>query len=156
MITRQRASIPPGRERRVPAPSRFGDVLKRRRKPDPLARAAVLGIAGGRIAIGAAALLATRPALKALGFEASDTSARALTRIAGGRDIAIGLLTFAARDDRIALREATVAAAAVDLGDAICFGIAGRDPAAGRAAVQGILSGSAAALVGAWATRRLS
>jgi len=128
---------------------------RRRRKPDPLARAAVLGIAGGRIAIGVGAMLATRPALKILGFEASDTSARALARIAGGRDIALGLLTFAARDDRERLRETAVVAAAVDLGDAICFGIAGRDPAAGRAAVQGILSGSAGAAVGAWAVRRL-
>ncbi len=130
-------------------------MIGRRRKPDPLARTAVLGIAAGRITIGVGALLATRPALKALGFDATDTSARALTRIAGGRDIAIGLLTFAARDDRTALREATATAAAVDLGDAICFVIAGRDPAAGRAAIQGILSGAAAALVGAWATRRL-
>ena len=130
--------------------------MRRRRKPDPLARAAVLGIAGGRIAIGVGALLATRPALKILGFEASDTSARALTRIAGGRDIALGLLAIAARDDRARLRETAAVAAAADLGDAICFGIAGRDPAAGRAAVQGILSGGAAAAVGAWAVRRLS
>src|ERR1700761_4989975 len=131
-------------------------MRRSRRKPDPLARAAVLGIAGGRIAIGVGALLATRPALKVLGFEASDTSARALARIAGGRDIALGLLTFAARGDRARLREAAAGATAVDLGDAICFGIAGRDPAAGRAAVQGILSGGAAAAIGAWAFRRLS
>jgi hypothetical protein len=129
---------------------------RRRRKPDPLARTAVLGVAGGRIAIGVGALLATRPALKVLGFEASDTTARALARIAGGRDIVIGLLTLAARDDRERLRETAALAAAVDLGDAICFGIAGRDPAAGRAAVQGILSGGAGAAIGAWAVRRLS
>jgi hypothetical protein len=116
----------------------------------------VLGIAAGRTAIGVGALLATRPALKALGFDASDTSARSLARIAGGRDIAIGLLTFAARDDRLALREVTAVAAAIDLGDAIAFGIAGRDPAAGRAAVQGILSGGVAAIVGVWATRRFT
>jgi hypothetical protein len=108
------------------------------------------------MAIGVGALLATRPALKVLGFDSSDTSVRSLTRIAGGRDIALGLLTFAARDDRVALREVTAVAAAVDLGDAIVFGVAGRDPAAGRAAVQGILSGGAAAIVGAWALRRLS
>jgi hypothetical protein len=130
-------------------------VLSRRRRPDPLARTAVLGIAAGRTSIGVGALLATRPMLRALGFEAADTSTRALARIAGGRDIALGLLVVAARDDRAALREATAAATAVDLGDAICFAIAGRDPAAGRAAVQGILSGGAAALVGAWAVRRL-
>src|SRR6201996_7678135 len=123
-------------------------MRRSRRKPDPLARAAVLGIAGGRIAIGVGALLATRPALKVLGFEASDTSARALARIAGGRDIAIGLLTLAARDDHVPLRETSALAAGVDLGDVICFGIAGRDPAAGRAAVQGILTGGAATLVG--------
>jgi hypothetical protein len=128
----------------------------RPRGPDPLARAAVLGIAAGRIGIGVGALLATRPALKALGFEPANTQTRALARLAGSRDIAIGLLTIAARDDRVALREATAAAAAVDLGDAVCFAIAGRDPAAGRAAVQGILSGGAAAAVGAWAIRRLS
>src|ERR1700759_2833994 len=119
--------------------------MPRRPQPDPLARAAVLGIAGGRIGIGVGALLATRPALKALGFEAADTSTRALARIAGGRDIALGRPAFAARDHRAALREATAAAAAVDLGDAVCFAIAGRDPAAGRAAGQGILSRSAAA-----------
>jgi hypothetical protein len=128
----------------------------RSRKPDPLARAAVLGIAGGRIAIGVGALLATRPALKVLGFEASDTPARALARLAGSRDIAIGLLTFAARDDRERLREAAALATAVDFGDAVAFAIAGRDPAAGRAAVQGILSGGGATVVGAWALRRLS
>ena len=116
----------------------------------------MLGVAVGRTAIGIGALLATRPALKVLGFDPSDTSARSLTRIAGGRDIALGLLTFAAREDRVALREVTAVAAAVDLGDAIVFGIAGRDPAAGRAAVQGILSGGAAAAIGAWALRRLA
>jgi hypothetical protein len=131
-------------------------VIPRRHKPDPLARTAVLGIAAGRTAIGVGAVLATRPALKVLGFEAADTSARALARIAGGRDIALGLLTLAGRDDRAALRNATAVAAAVDLGDAIAFGIAGRDPAAGRAAVQGVLSGAAAAIVGAWALRRLA
>ncbi len=131
-------------------------MTRRRRKPDPLARSAVLGIAAGRIGIGIGAVLATRPALKVLGFDSSDTSGRALARIAGGRDVALGLLTLAARDDRVALREVTAVATAVDLGDAIVFGIAGRDPAAGRAAVQGILTAGAAAAVGAWAVRRLT
>jgi hypothetical protein len=131
-------------------------MLARRRKPDPLARLAMLGVAAARTAIGIGALLATRPALKVLGFDASDTSSRSLARIAGSRDIALGLLTFAARDDLVALREVTAVATAVDVGDALVFGIAGRDPAAGRAAVQGILSGGAAAVVGAWALHRFS
>src|ERR1700755_347001 len=123
--------------------------MRRRRQPDPLARAAVLGIAGGRIAIGPGALLATRPALKALGFEAADTSTRALARIAGGRDIALGLLVFVARHDRLPRRAATAAAAAAAVGDPSGSATAGGAPAAGRAAVQGILSGGAAAAVGA-------
>jgi hypothetical protein len=131
-------------------------VFARRRKPDPLARTAVLGIAAGRTAIGVGAMFATRPALKALGFEAADTPTRALARLAGGRDIALGLLVFAARDDRAALRQATAVATAVDLGDAISFAVAGRDPAAGRAAVQGILAGGAATIVGIWAHHRLA
>jgi len=130
--------------------------VRRRHDPDPLARTAVLGVAAGRTAIGVGALLATRPALKALGFEAIDTPTRTLARLAGARDIALGVLTVAARDDRTALLEVTAVAAVVDLADAVSFAIAGRDPAAGRASVQGVIAGGGAALVGAWAVRRLS
>jgi hypothetical protein len=126
-----------------------------RRRSDPLARQAVLGIAAGRIAIGAGAVFATRPALKALGFAEVDAAGTALGRIAGGRDIALGLLALAARDDRRALRIAALAGAAVDAADAITFGVAARDPVARRAGFGGIVSGSAAAITGAWAWRRL-
>ena len=115
----------------------------------------VLAIAAGRTAIGVGTLLATRPALKALGFAETDAPTMALGRIAGGRDIALGLLTIAARGDRKALRAATLAAAAVDAGDAVSFGIAARDPLARRAGVGGIVAGGAATVAGAWAWRRL-
>jgi hypothetical protein len=130
--------------------------MRGRQRIDPLARRAVLGIAAGRIGIGVGALLATGPALKALGFAETDAGGRALARIAGGRDIAIGLLTVAARDDARALRLAALLAAAVDGTDAISFAIAGRDPQMRRAGVGGSASGAAAALTGAWAYRRLS
>ena len=52
----------------------------------------------------------------------------ALGRIAGGRDIALGLLALAARDDSKALRIAALAGAAVDAADAVTFGVAARDP----------------------------
>ncbi len=130
--------------------------MRGRQRIDPLARRAVLGIAAGRVAIGAGALLATGPALKALGFAEADADARALARIAAGRDIAIGLLTVAARDDARALRLTALLAAAVDGTDAISFAIAGRDPRTRRAGVSGVASGSTAALIGAWAYRRLS
>jgi hypothetical protein len=126
-----------------------------RRQIDPLARRAVLAIAAGRIGIGVGALFATRPALRALGFAEADAAGMALSRIAGGRDVALGLLALAARDDRGALRLAALAGAAVDAADAVTFGVAAREPVARRAGIGGIVSGSAAALTGAWAWRRL-
>jgi Domain of unknown function (DUF4267) len=126
-----------------------------RRQIDPLGRQAVVAIAAGRIGIGVGALFVTRPALKTLGFAETDTAGTALGRIAGGRDIALGLLTLAASHDRRALRIAALAGAAVDATDAVTFGVAARDPDARRAGVSGALSGSAAALTGAWAWRRL-
>ena len=44
------------------------------------ARKVVIAIAAGRIAIGAGALFATRPALGALGFPETDASGLALAR----------------------------------------------------------------------------
>jgi hypothetical protein len=126
-----------------------------RRRIDPLGRQTVLAIAAGRIAIGVGAVLVTRPALKALGFAEVDAAGTALGRIAGGRDIALGLLAVTARDDRKALRIAALAGAAVDASDAVTFGIAARDPIARRAGLGGVVSGSAAAITGAWAWRRL-
>ena len=122
-----------------------------RRRSDPRARQTVLAIAGARIAIGVGALFVTRPALKLLGFAETDAVGLALGRIAGGRDIALGLLALAARDDRKALRIAALAGAAVDASDAVTFGVAARDPVARRAGIGGVLSGSAAAITGAWA-----
>ncbi len=115
----------------------------------------MLAIATARIGIGVGAVFVTRPALKALGFAETDAAGMALGRIAGGRDIALGLLALAAREDRKALRIAALAAAAVDASDAVSFGFAARDPIARRAGIGGVLSGSAAAIVGAWAWRRL-
>jgi hypothetical protein len=126
-----------------------------RRQINPVGRQTVLAIAGARIAIGVGAVFLTRPALKALGFAETDAAGLALGRIAGGRDIALGLLALAARDDRKALRIAALAAAAVDASDAVTFGVAAREPIARRAGLAGVVSGGAAAIAGAWAWRRL-
>jgi hypothetical protein len=128
----------------------------RRRKIDPLGRQAVLAIAAGRIGIGVGTLLATRPALKALGFAEPDSRVEALGRIAGGRDVAIGLLALAARDDGRSLRRAALAGVAVDATDAIVFSsLAAADPDARHAGIGGAAAGAAAAIVGAWAWRRI-
>jgi hypothetical protein len=126
-----------------------------RNRIDPLGRRLVLAIAAGRIGVGVGALFATRPALRALGFAETGAAGLALGRIAGGRDVALGLLTLTARDDARALRIATLAAVAVDATDAVSFGFAARDPETRRAGLGGVASGGAAALAGAWAWRRL-
>jgi hypothetical protein len=130
--------------------------MARRRQIDPLGRQAVLAIAAGRVAIGVGALLATAPSLKLLGFPELDAPGKALGRIAGSRDIALGLLAISTRDDATALRLAALTATVVDAADAVCFGIAARDPATRKAGLSGVASGGAAALAGAWAWRRLA
>jgi hypothetical protein len=127
-----------------------------RRKIDSLGRQTVLAIAAGRVAIGVGAVFATRPAMKALGFTEPDSRVEALGRVAGGRDLAIGLLALGVRNDGRSLRRAALAGAAVDAVDAVVFSsLAATDPDARRAGIGGGALGAAAALVGAWAWRRL-
>lgn len=120
-----------------------------------MGRQTIVAIAAGRVAVGLAAGLATRPALRALGFRDSEAGLVALARLAGGRDIAIGLLTLAVRDDREALRRAALISSTLDLADAAVFSLAARDPAAREAGVRGVLSGAGFGLAGFWAARRL-
>jgi hypothetical protein len=121
-----------------------------------MARKVVIAIAAGRIAIGAGALLATRPALGALGFPDTDASGHALARLAGGRDLALGALTLAARNDTAALRALALAGASLDAADALTLGLAGQRHSELRlAGIGGVVSGGGAALAGAWAWRHL-
>ncbi len=123
---------------------------------DPLARAAALSIAWARIGIGIGTFGFTRPALAKLGFERPDTATVALARLAGGRDIALGLQALSAAADRGRLREATLLGAMVDAGDAVAFGAASlAEPGARRPALQNAALGAAAALAGAWVLARL-
>jgi Domain of unknown function (DUF4267) len=122
---------------------------------DPKARQVALQIGGSRVAIGAGALLATRPALRLLGFGDPEATGVALAKLAGGRDIALGLLTLAARDDAQKLRTLLLVSSACDLADAVGLGAAARYPETRRAGIGGVVSGSAAAIAGFWAWRRL-
>ena len=76
---------------------------------DPLGRAAATAIAAARIGIGIGAFAFTRPALGALGFDRPDGRSVALARLAGGRDVVLGMHALAVRDDRARLREAAAA-----------------------------------------------
>jgi hypothetical protein len=122
---------------------------------DPLGRRVALALGAGRVALGVGALFVTGPTLKALGFGQTDGAGRALARLAGGRDLALGLLTLAAREDRATLRTLVLSAAVLDTADAVSLGLAARDGDTRLAALGGVVSGGAAATAGAWAWHRL-
>jgi hypothetical protein len=126
-----------------------------RAKPDPKARQVALGIGATRLAMGVGIFFATRPALRALRFGETDSQGEALAKLGGGRDIAIGALTLATRNDPAALRMAILVSSACDLADAAALGISARRPETRGAGIGGVLSGGAAATAGFWAWRRL-
>lgn len=129
--------------------------MLRRKKVDARARQVALRIGASRVAIGVGAVVATRPALKVLGFDQPEQTGMALAKLAGGRDIALGALTLAAHDDARKLRTLMLVSSACDVADAVGLGLSIRYPETRRAGVGGIVSGSAAALAGFWAYRRL-
>ncbi|HEX5928470.1 MAG TPA: hypothetical protein VFY48_03675 [Solirubrobacterales bacterium] len=126
-----------------------------RRRMDPRGRQVALTIGAGRVALGVGALFATRPTLKALLFGETDAVGRALAKLAGGRDLALGLLTLAAHNDREALRALVLAGAVLDAADAFSLGLSARAGDTRLAGLSGVASGGSAALAGAWAWRRL-
>ena len=121
-----------------------------------MARQVTLALAAGRISVGVAATGATDPALRALGFPEPGPTGRALARVLGARDLTLGALTLAAREDRAALRAATLLAAALDAADAVAFGVVAGQPSTRRAGLGGVVTAAAAALAGLWAWRRLA
>ena len=127
----------------------------RRKQMDPLARQVALEIGATRVAMGVGIFLATRPALQRLGFGQPGPPGEALGKLGGGRDIAIGALTLAARDDRQALRTAILISSACDVADAVALGISARHPETRKAGIGGVFSGGIAAAAGFWAWRRL-
>ena len=109
----------------------------------------------GRVGIGSAALLATKPALKALGLDQTNSSARVLARMAGARDVGLAALQLRTMDDPEALRDATLAAVAADAADAAIFLAAGRHPELRRASAMSAPLAIAAVIGGLWLADRL-
>jgi hypothetical protein len=126
-----------------------------RPRTDPRGRQVALTLGAGRVALGIGALFITGPTLKALRFGQTDGTGRALAKLAGGRDLALGLLTLASHDEAAALRTVTLTAAVLDAADAISLGLAARDGDTRLAGLGGVVSGGGAAIAGAWAWRRL-
>jgi hypothetical protein len=124
-------------------------------RPDPLERYAAIGLAAGRLAIGAGLWAAPRLSARALGFSGLDGPGLALARIAATRDLVLGAWQLSALGDRSALRRASLGVAMADAGDALTFGLAlgGRDTR--RAGLRGLPAASAATVAGVWLAARL-
>ena len=129
--------------------------MRKRTRMDPKARQLAMAIGLSRMAIGAGILFATRTALPKMGFGSTDASGEALAKLGGGRDLALGAMTLAARDDRQALRTAILVSGACDAADAVSLGISARHPETRQAGIGGILAGSGAAAACLWIWRRL-
>jgi hypothetical protein len=129
--------------------------MRRREKMDPTARQLALAIGATRMAIGTGILFATRTALPRMGFGTTDASGEALAKLGGGRDVALGAMTLAARDNRQALRTAILVSGACDAADALSLGISTRHPETRVAGIGGIVAGSGAAAACLWISRRL-
>jgi hypothetical protein len=126
-----------------------------RRKTSAFDRTAALGMVAGRVGIGSAALLATKPALQALGLDQTNSSARVLGRMAGARDITLAALQLRSIDDPDKLRDATLAAVAADAADAAIFLAAARHPELRRASALSAPLAIAAVVGGLWLADRL-
>jgi hypothetical protein len=127
----------------------------RRAEIDPKARQVAIQIGASRVAMGIGIFLATGPAVRWLGFGEPGPTGLALAKLGGGRDIAIGALTLAARDDRQMLRTALLISSACDLTDAVALGASTHHPETRKAGIGGVFSGGIAAAAGFWAYRRL-
>jgi hypothetical protein len=125
------------------------------RPDDGALRLVSTGLAFGRILIGIALALAPRAALGALGFARPTAATIAVSRLAGGRDIVLGVAAVAAAENPGRLRAASLANAAVDAGDALTFAASLDDPATRSAALRGLGAAVPAALAGAWVVWRL-
>jgi len=123
---------------------------------DGRARRVALGIGVSRVALGAGIFLATQPALRAMGFGATNASGEAVAKLGGGRDVVLGALTLAARDNREALRATLLLSGACDVADAVAMGVSARRPETRAAGIGGVIAGAAGAAACLWARSRLS
>src|SRR6476619_3964440 len=118
-------------------------------------RDAATALARGRIAIGAAALVAPGPGGRVMfGRYGSEPGMKALVRMLGGRDLVLGLGVVIALDRGAPVRgwlEAGVVADTVDLVAAVLA----RDDMPQTAYLNTVALAGGAALAGLWLSRRL-
>ena len=91
----------------------------------------------GRLTLGFACLCAPGLVVRVLGFPERSSTARALARLIGVRDLSMALVLLATASDPAAHRRALQIAGLVDVGDVACVSLgAARDPAMRSAAVR--------------------
>ena len=117
------------------------------------------GLAIGRLAIGTGLMVAPDLTLRTLGFKDPSPSTLAVARLAGGRDIVLGVAeTLAlARGNRRALLASTLAVAAADAGDTAIFGSAwaSGEKSVQEASAKGAVSAGLATASALWVAWRL-
>src|SRR5688500_3142632 len=113
-------------------------------------RNVAIGMAAGRIAIGAGLWLAPERSGRALGLAEVDSRATMLGRLAATRDLVLGVWQLSAIDDPPALRRVSRAAAIVDTGDALTFALAAAQGDERGAGLRGFAIALPAAAIGAW------
>ena len=120
----------------------------------PDVRAWSLASGLGRIAFGVGMLTAPERALRVLGFTDVNTATVAVTRVAGVRDLVLGLVTVSGLGNPDRLRRATLANAIADAGDTLAFGLTLRTSER-EAGVRGFAVALPAAAAGIWTRWRL-
>jgi peptide-methionine (R)-S-oxide reductase len=137
-------------------PFRAGRTLPRvlGRVTDP--RTAGIGFGAGRVAIGAAAIVAPEPASRVLGLDtATARRAAVLARMAGARDMALGAGALAAAVSGRPLAGWLLAGAFADAADATVLGVAlQRGDARGAIPLATALGAGGSALLGVLAAAR--
>jgi hypothetical protein len=100
-------------------------------------------------------LAAPELSLRALGFREVGPATAVVSRVAGVRDLVLGIVTLAAFGDPARLRGATLANTAADAGDTLAFAFAlgNGERAAGA---RGLATALPATLAGLWTAWRLS
>jgi hypothetical protein len=109
----------------------------------------------GRIAFGLCMLVGPEPALRVLGFSEPTPATAAVGRIAGIRDLVLGVVTLASLKDRRRLRAATLANAGADAGDTLAFALALGTPER-TAGSRGLAAALPATMAGLWTAWRLT
>ena len=141
-----------------PASTVAGDGV-RALSPTPIppdVRAIAFASGAGRIVIGLGLAASPRIAMRMLGFPRYTDETLVVSRIAGARDVVMGIATLLALGDRRRLAAASLANAGADGADAATFAATlAKGDELRPAALRGLAAAVPATAAGLWAAARL-